>query len=113
MKYLPSHLDFELLLGRGDLAETQTPYEGFTIVYFTATWCGACKHLDTDALEEATTGIQWLKCDIDQNKYTAGYCGIKSIPSFIAIHNKKVLGTFQSSDTTKVYKWIQTFYNGK
>jgi thiol-disulfide isomerase/thioredoxin len=64
MKYLLNHLEFELLLGRGELAETQKPYEGFTIVYFTATWCGACKHLDMDALEEATTGIQWLVLEL-------------------------------------------------
>jgi thioredoxin-like negative regulator of GroEL len=111
MKYLMNHEDFEQLLGRGE--EGQKPFEGTTVVYFTATWCSACRNLDMDALVEATQGINWLKCDIDQNKYTGGYCSIKSIPSFVAIHNTKFLGSFQSSDTAKVYKWIQTFYKSK
>jgi beta-lactam-binding protein with PASTA domain len=34
--------------------------------------------------------VEWLKCDVDQNNYTPGYCGIRSIPSFIVVANGKV-----------------------
>jgi thioredoxin-like negative regulator of GroEL len=51
-------------------------------------------------------GVNWLKCDIDQNDYTAGYCGIRSIPTFLIINNKKVVEKFSSNNTQKVIDWL-------
>ena len=71
------------------------------IVYFTASWCVACKRLDLNHLESipASPPLTWYKCDIDVNKYSLGYCGLTKIPSFAFIKDGKFLGKFTSSDT--------------
>jgi len=105
MKYLMNQSEFEVLLGRGDVVE-ETPK--FSVVYFTATWCGACRSLNVPMIESNTPGVNWLKCDIDQNNYTPGYCGIRSIPSFLAIKDKKVVGMIQSNDSNEIVNWTNS-----
>ena len=78
------------------------------IVYFTASWCGACKRLDFDSLlSSMPKNIVWYKCDVDVNKYTLGYCGLSKIPSFAIIKNGKFLGKFSTSDTMTVFDTIK------
>ncbi len=105
MRLLFTQIEFEELIG------LQEPEPGVVIpklsaIYFTASWCTACRRLDMGAIEAATPGVNWLKCDVDQNNYTGGYCGVRSIPSFLVVANKKVVGTLQSSDNQKVIDWI-------
>ena len=107
MKLLISQIEFEELIGLQE-PEKGTVIPSLTVIYFTASWCSACRRLDLGVIEAATPGVNWLKCDVDQNNYTAGYCGIRSIPSFIVIHNKKVVGTLQASDNQKVLDWVQS-----
>jgi thioredoxin-like negative regulator of GroEL len=106
MKYLMSQEEFEVLIGRAPAPEGVT-LSSLTIVYFTATWCGACKKLDLPLLEQSFPKLTWLKCDVDQNTYTLGYCGMRSIPSFVLISNTKILGTLSSSNTEQVANWIR------
>ena len=96
--------EFETLLGRGEYPNETVP--SFTVIYFTATWCGACRALDMPALEAAHPNVNWLKCDVDQNTYTPGYCSIRAIPSFVAIKDKIFVGSFQSTKNENVSKWI-------
>ena len=77
------------------------------MIYFTASWCGPCQRLDWEFLQEEFPDLPVYKCDIDENKYTPGYCGIKSIPNFIMMNPAKELTQFQSSDTAKIASWIQ------
>ena len=98
--------EFETLIGRGEYPDAEVP--PFTVVYFTANWCGACRSIDVNGLETALPSVNWLKCDVDQNNYTAGYCSIRSIPSFIAIKDKKIVGTLQSNDNAKILEWVRT-----
>ncbi len=77
------------------------------IIYFTAPWCGACKKLDMSFILEEFHDVSFYKCDIDENKYTPGFCGVRSIPNFVALTGpRKVEGPFQSSDTARVAAWI-------
>ncbi len=46
-------------------------------------------------------------CDLDDNDYTPGYCGVRAIPAFLAIVNGVPQPIFQSSDTMKVIEWIK------
>jgi len=80
----------------------------FVVVYFTASWCGPCSRLDKDLIQASVPGVTWYKCDIDQNKYTLGYCGLKTVPSFCVIKNSKFLGKFSSSDTSMVIEMLNS-----
>ena len=98
---LQTQIQFEGLLN-----QESKDNSGNVIVYFTASWCGACKKLDLDKLQQLDTNIRWYKCDVDENKYTLGYCGLKSIPSFAFIKNGKFLGKFSSSNMQMVSDMI-------
>lgn len=104
MEQLESQEYFEALVG---LKEWEKPLPGFVVIWFTASWCGPCKRVKTDVLLSAFKDVTWLKCDIDKNDYTPGYCGIRAIPAFLVVKDKKVVGTLQSSDTDKIVAWVQ------
>lgn len=76
------------------------------VIYFTASWCGACTKLDHELIQKSVPDVTWYKCDIDQNKYTLGYCGLQKIPSFALIKKTKFLGKFTSSDTSTVIEML-------
>jgi thioredoxin-like negative regulator of GroEL len=81
------------------------------VVYFTAAWCGACSKLNHDEIQSASPSVTWYKCDVDQNKYTLGYCGLQKIPSFAFIKNSKFLGKLTSSDTDVVIDILNETFN--
>ena len=58
-------------------------------------------------LNVAFPDINWLKCDIDQNNYTPGYCGVQSIPSFVLVKNMVPTAPFTSSKNESVEAWIR------
>ena len=97
MKYLMNQEEFE------ELMKPDEP--NFTAIYFGATWCGPCRRIDTVTLD-AMPGVNWLKCDVDQNSYTAGYCSVRSIPSFLVLANGKATGPLEESNTEKVMEWV-------
>jgi thioredoxin-like negative regulator of GroEL len=103
---LQNQEQFEILIGR---VPSKDPVPSFCVVYFTATWCGACKRLDLNKVVAAAPTAFWLKCDIDQNDYTAGFCGIRSIPTFLVIKDKTVVGTLGDSRTDTVVEWLKKF----
>jgi thioredoxin-like negative regulator of GroEL len=101
--------------------ENQEQFEGFLkaennnpeqiVVYFTAPWCGACKKLDHDLIQKSVPStIVWYTCDVDQNDYTLGYCGLKKMPSFVVIEKSKVLTKFTTSDTNTVIKTLNELF---
>ena len=77
-------------------------------VYFTATWCGACKRLDLDAVEAAAkaAGIPIWKVEQTANDYTAGFCKIRSLPTFIYCIPNKIVDRISSSNTGDVVAWM-------
>jgi thioredoxin-like negative regulator of GroEL len=103
---LQTQEQFEILIGR---VPTKDPVPSFCVVYFTAKWCGACKRLDLNKIISTAPNAFWLKCDIDENDYTAGFCGIRSIPTFLVIKDKSVIGTLGSSNTESVVEWLKKF----
>ena len=102
MKVLETQAEFETLwFGRSTSSRW--------IVYFTASWCKACKKLDLDAIcaAAAVQDIEIYKCDETVNDYTAGYCGVRSFPTFVLFEPQATKSTLQSSDTQKVIEWLQ------
>jgi thioredoxin-like negative regulator of GroEL len=106
MTLLRTQEEFEVLLGR---SPSENPIPLLTVIYFTAKWCNACKKLNVDEIQSVLPKANWLKCDIDLNDYTAGYCGIRSIPTFLVIREKKILGQLGDSRTEKVVEWLKRF----
>lgn len=83
------------------------PLERPTLIYFTASWCGPCKKLDWDILFESLKGYDVYWCNVSENTYTPGYCGVKAIPAFMLLRPEQPASAiFQSSDTTAVVKWL-------
>jgi thioredoxin-like negative regulator of GroEL len=109
MKLLTSQIELEELLGRQQNPDPNAIIPTFAVIYFTASWCSACKALDLDRIQRSLPEPTWYKCDVDQNQYSPGYCNIRSIPSFVVIKDKKVAGTFQSNTTDKVIQWVAQF----
>jgi thiol-disulfide isomerase/thioredoxin len=102
---LTNHEEFERLYNPPPDQKVSYPI----LINFTANWCGPCKRVDWDFLLQEF-GDQFAaiyKCDVDQNKYTPGFCGARSIPAWLIIKGpKKVEGTIQISDTAKIATWI-------
>jgi len=107
MKYLETQEQFEVLIGKQN---TYDPVPRTTVIWFTAEWCGPCRKIRIEELME-NFNVNWLKCDIDRNDYTAGYCGIRSIPTFMVVHNKKIVDTKGSSNTSEIYEWLKDIFN--
>ncbi len=83
------------------------------IQYHTAKWCGPCKRLDVDVIVQAAEeqGLAVWKIDVDENDYTSGYCGVRTIPTWQFCVPGKIVSTFQPRDTDHVVEWISGFPN--
>ena len=108
MTLLQTQEEFEILIGRQP-SPNNIPIPPFIVIYFTANWCGACKKLDFDYIIDKVPGATWMKCDVDMNQYTLGFCGLRSIPSFVAIKDKKIVGMLSDNRTGKVVEWLKGF----
>lgn len=111
MRALESQAILELMLGKREPEEDEKvvvdDLPTLAVIYFTASWCGACKKLDLDAIEASLPAAIFLKCDVDANTYSAGYCGVRSLPSFFIVKGKKPIGPFGNSNTEKVVDWLR------
>ena len=76
------------------------------MIYFTASWCGPCNGLPLDEIVKLNSNIQWYLCDIDENKYSAGYCGVTSVPTFMPIIHGKAVASLSSSTPQIIAKYI-------
>jgi thioredoxin-like negative regulator of GroEL len=112
--YLTNHEEFEWLIGRGQKAQEESlpkgPKPRFSVVWFTAQWCGPCQRLDVERITGSLPEANWLKCDIDQNKYTPGFCGVRSIPTFLVVADEKVLGQLSGAETDRVITWVRNMF---
>lgn len=102
-----THDELEQLLGRQEVPAGSVPAPSLAVIYFTAKWCGACKKLDLTAVEAALPEATWYKCDVDDNTYSPGYCGVRTIPAFLVVRDKKPVGPLGSAVTEKVVAWLQ------
>lgn len=115
MTPLLSQEQFETLLrphratSEGFLAK----YDEFVGIAFGAEWCGPCRRLDKDAIVDLTPGVKWYYCDVDENNYTPGYCGVSSIPSFTLIKDGMFVNNkFPGAQTPAgVAQWVKSSFH--
>lgn len=102
------HEQFESMFSPGS---TDIPLTKPVLISFSASWCGPCQKINWDFILEEFPSLKVYYCDVDKNKYTGGFCGVKSIPSVILLTpgtpRANVIGPLQSSDTAKICSWIQ------
>ncbi len=82
------------------------------LIAFSASWCGPCQKINWDFIIEEFPSLPIYYCDVDVNKYTAGYCGVKSIPTVLMLlpGDKKstLVSPLQSSNTAQICTYIQS-----
>jgi thiol-disulfide isomerase/thioredoxin len=105
MTHLETQEEFESLLKwkQGD--------PEVVIIYFTAKWCGPCKAVRLfDIIKSTPANIKWYVCDIDENDYTAGYCGVSKIPSWLAVVKGRHQPLMTSGDYNTVVSWAKSVH---
>ncbi len=85
----------------------EAKYAPLVVIYFTARWCGACKAVDLPYLMSIRNDIVWYKCDIDQNQFSAGFCGVKKIPSFQIIRDGNPEPLVSTNNTAQLASLIR------
>ncbi|KAJ3274396.1 hypothetical protein HDV01_003000 [Terramyces sp. JEL0728] len=80
------------------------------IVDFTAVWCGPCKMISPvfEQLAGNTSGVKFIKVDVDQVQSVAAKEGISSMPTFVAYINGQEADRFSGADRNR----LQTLVNG-
>ena len=94
-----------------NINDTLSDTDNFLFFYFTASWCGPCKRIAPSIvkLDEGLKDkpILFCKVDIDNNDEFSEKCEIKSVPTFIIIKDKKILGNVNGSNIEKVGELIK------
>ena len=85
--------------------------DAVAIILFTANWCGPCRGLKLMQIIQTVPNIKWYVCDVDDNDYTPGYCGVRAIPSFLALIRGKPRPIFTDSNTQNVITWVERIAN--
>jgi len=114
MRTFDTHNDFEMYWN-GTAAPTKPvgvrKEDSAFIVYFTASWCGACKRLSLEHIEVAAkaVGLPVWKVEQTVNDISAGFCDINSLPTFLVVKPKTIVSKLVSSNTETVVSWIHGF----
>jgi len=78
------------------------------LIYFTAKWCGPCRAFDWESVKSSFSGYTVYICDVDENTYTPGFCGVRSIPNFLLLKSdSSIVGPKQTSDPAKLLEWLK------
>jgi len=85
----------------------QLPINGPAVIWFSATWCGPCKQVDTVTLaaRSAELSVPVFHCDIDDCPDIADTFVVKTIPTFVAVRNGKATGTKTTGPSTT--SWLR------
>jgi thiol-disulfide isomerase/thioredoxin len=102
---ISSDAEFKRLLGSGSAV----------IVQFTASWCNPCKQIapvfaDLSAQYSASSGISFLKLDVDECESSAA--GVSSMPTFKFYKGGKEIDSMAGADQAKLSLFVQKCAGG-
>ncbi len=82
----------------------------WTLLYFTASWCGPCKTMSPvmgKVSEENTTRLNAIKIDVDGAQELAGQYGVRGIPTLVLLNKDKVMDTIVGAlPQAQVQQWL-------
>jgi len=78
------------------------------VLFFSASWCGACQRAQPTYLELRNAGYPISKVDVDSNQSLAQKYGIRSIPQFVYVKNgkeiRRVSGAASAGRVKRLYR---------
>lgn len=82
-----------------------------TVLYFTATWCGPCRHISPvyASLAGKYPNVVFLKVDIDETRDVASQYNISSVPTFFFLKNGKEIDKVVGADKSSLEKMIAQY----
>lgn len=92
----------------GDIINKYT----YVFIDFSAEWCGPCKKIAPEIeelAEEYEDTIKFVKIDCDNFKPLAGGYGVKSLPTFILLHDGEEVGRVKGANIEKVKAMLKSF----
>jgi len=92
-----------------DLA-TQKEYKDWTLLYFSASWCGPCKTMSPvmdRVSQHYEAQLSVMKIDVDQAQSLAAQYGIRSIPTLVLRHKEQAVETLVGAHPQpKIQQWL-------
>ncbi|MBA6250738.1 MULTISPECIES: co-chaperone YbbN [unclassified Colwellia] len=81
-------------LALGDSIDDLLSQHQYSLLYFTASWCGPCKTMDP-IVEEASdlmkNRFNTIKIDVDSMASVAADYGIRSVPTLMLVKNSVII----------------------
>jgi len=83
--------------------------KGSHVVDFHTTWCGPCKAIapQFESLANSNPNIGFMKIDLDENEEIGALHDIRSIPTFLAFREGKVVARLEGADKSKLAELVQ------
>jgi len=95
-----------------DDLNSQMKTHDWTLLYFTASWCGPCKTMSPvmdKVSEQNTAKFNAIKIDVDGAQDLAGQYGVRGIPTLVLINKEKVVDTVVGSlPQAQVQQWLNS-----
>lgn len=81
------------ILNEKDFEKEVLNFDGVVLIDFYADWCGPCKMLSPiiEEVSEEHPEVKFLKVNVDNSPMLASEFGIVSIPTLVAIKDKKII----------------------